>query len=79
MTAYSSAGGTITSISEPLLPAACREGYEVAVTAGRVTAPSTRALGEGVDLILLDLGLPELGRARGCAAGSGPGDTPCRC
>jgi acetyl-CoA carboxylase carboxyltransferase component/DNA-binding response OmpR family regulator len=48
-----------TSISEPLSRALRREGYEVDVTAD---GPSTldRALGEGVDLILLDIGLPEL-------------------
>ena len=48
-----------TSISEPLSRALRREGYEVDVTAD---GPSTldKALGEGVDLILLDIGLPEL-------------------
>ena len=48
-----------TSISEPLSSALRREGYEVDVTAD---GPSTldKALGEGVDLILLDIGLPEL-------------------
>ena len=48
-----------TSISEPLSRALRREGYEVDVTAD---GPATldRALGEGVDLILLDIGLPEL-------------------
>src|SRR6266702_3005220 len=51
-----------TSISEPLSRALRREGYEVDVTAD---GPSTldKALGEGVDLILLDIRLPEL-RAR---------------
>jgi len=48
-----------TSISEPLSRALRREGYEVDVTAD---GPATldKALGEGVDLILLDIGLPEL-------------------
>src|SRR6201995_4722601 len=48
-----------TSISEPLSRALRREGYEGDVTAD---GPSTldKALGEGVDLILLDIGLPEL-------------------
>src|SRR5207248_3226343 len=48
-----------TSISEPLSRALRREGYEVDVTAD---GPSTldKALSEGVDLILLDIGLPEL-------------------
>ena len=48
-----------TSISEPLSRALRREGYEVDVTAD---GPATldRALGNGVDLILLDIGLPEL-------------------
>jgi DNA-binding response OmpR family regulator len=47
------------SISEPLSRALRREGYQVEVTAD---GPSTldRALGEGADLILLDIGLPEL-------------------
>src|SRR6476660_2679850 len=48
-----------TSISEPLSRALRREGYEVDVTAdGHSTLD--KALGEGVDLILLDIGLPEL-------------------
>jgi DNA-binding response OmpR family regulator len=48
-----------TSISEPLSRALRREGYDVDITAD---GPSTldRALGEGVDLILLDIGLPDL-------------------
>jgi DNA-binding response OmpR family regulator len=47
------------SISEPLSRALRREGYEVDVTAD---GPATlhKALTDGVDLILLDLGLPEL-------------------
>ena len=47
------------SISEPLSRALRREGYDVDVSAD---GPATldRALGEGVDLILLDIGLPEL-------------------
>src|SRR5207244_1654993 len=48
-----------TSISEPLSRALRREGYEVDVTADGLTTLD-RALGEGVDLILLDIGLPEL-------------------
>ena len=48
-----------TSISEPLSRALRREGYEVDVTADGPTTLD-RALGEGVDLILLDIGLPEL-------------------
>jgi len=47
------------SISEPLSRALRREGYEVDVTADGPTTLD-RALGEGVDLILLDIGLPEL-------------------
>src|ERR1700690_3487668 len=49
----------VASISEPLSRALRREGYDVDVTAD---GPATldRALGEGVDLILLDIGLPEL-------------------
>ena len=47
------------SISEPLARALRREGYDVDVSAD---GPDTlgRALGSGVDLIVLDLGLPEL-------------------
>src|SRR6202020_3655013 len=47
------------SISEPLARALRREGYDVYVSAD---GPDTlgRALGSGVDLIVLDLGLPEL-------------------
>src|SRR5437660_11770484 len=48
-----------TSISEPLSRALRREGYEVDVTSDGATTLE-RALGDGVDLILLDLGLPEL-------------------
>src|SRR6202008_3902990 len=50
-----------TSISEPLSRALRREGYEVDVTGD---GPSTlaKALGEGVALILLEIGLPELER-----------------
>ena len=47
------------SISEPLSRALRREGYEVDMTADGPTTLE-RALGEGVDLILLDIGLPEL-------------------
>src|SRR5579864_3748787 len=48
-----------TSISEPLSRALRREGYDVDVTSD---GPATldRALGDGIDLILLDIGLPEL-------------------
>jgi len=47
------------SISEPLSRALRREGYHVDVTAD---GPSTleRALGDGIDLIVLDIGLPVL-------------------
>ncbi|MGC1567483.1 MAG: response regulator transcription factor, partial [Trebonia sp.] len=48
-----------TSISEPLSRALRREGYEVDVTADGPTTLD-RALSEGVDLILLDIGLPDL-------------------
>src|SRR5580698_4462815 len=75
-----------TSISEPLSRALRREGYEVEVTADGPTTLD-RALGEGVDLILLDIGLPELDGLEVCrrvraagyavpagrAAGPGPG------
>jgi DNA-binding response OmpR family regulator len=48
-----------TSISEPLSRALRREGYQVEVTEN---GPATldRALSDGIDLILLDIGLPEL-------------------
>jgi DNA-binding response OmpR family regulator len=47
------------SISDPLARALRREGYDVDVSAD---GPGTlgRALGGGIDLIVLDLGLPEL-------------------
>jgi DNA-binding response OmpR family regulator len=47
------------SISDPLARALRREGYDVDVSAD---GPDTlgRALGGGIDLIVLDLGLPEL-------------------
>jgi len=47
------------SISEPLSRALRREGYHVDVTAD---GPSTleRALSDGIDLIVLDIGLPKL-------------------
>ena len=47
------------SISDPLARALRREGYDVDVSAD---GPGTlgRALGSGIDLIVLDLGLPEL-------------------
>jgi DNA-binding response OmpR family regulator len=48
-----------TSISEPLSRALRREGYQVEITED---GPATlgRALSDGIDLILLDIGLPEL-------------------
>ena len=48
-----------TSISEPLSRALRREGYQVEVTQD---GPATlgRALSDGIDLILLDIGRPEL-------------------
>ena len=48
-----------TSISEPLSRALRREGYQVEVTED---GPATleRALSDGADLIVLDIGLPEL-------------------
>jgi len=46
-----------TSISEPLARALRREGYEVDVS-GEGKAALARALGGGVDLLVLDLGLP---------------------
>src|ERR671927_366478 len=48
-----------TSISEPLARALRREGYTVEVSPDGPQALE-RALGGGVDLIVLDLGLPEL-------------------
>src|ERR1700759_2831569 len=53
------------SISEPLSRALRREGYHVDVTAD---GPSTleRALGDGIDLIVLDIGLPILDRVEAC-------------
>src|SRR3954452_21012426 len=48
-----------TSISEPLARALRREGYSVEVSPDGPQALE-RALGGGVDLIVLDLGLPEL-------------------
>src|ERR1700689_2649108 len=62
-----------TSISEPLSRALRREGYEVDVTAD---GPATldRALGEGVDLILLDIGLPELDGLEVCRRVRAGGD-----
>jgi DNA-binding response OmpR family regulator len=47
------------SISEPLSRALRREGYHVDVTADGPTTLE-RALGEGIDLIVLDIGLPVL-------------------
>ena len=65
-----------TSISEPLSRALRREGYDVDITAD---GPSTldRALGEGVDLILLDIGLPELDGLEVCSRVRA-GGTRCR-
>ena len=48
-----------TSISEPLSRALRREGYQVEVTEDGPTTLG-RALSDGIDLILLDIGLPEL-------------------
>src|SRR5215469_8867751 len=48
-----------TSISEPLSRALRREGYQVEVTEDG-PATLSRALSEEIDLILLDIGLPEL-------------------
>jgi DNA-binding response OmpR family regulator len=48
-----------SSISEPLSRALRREGYQVEVTQDGPTTLDV-ALGEGADLILLDIGLPEL-------------------
>src|ERR1700751_3173976 len=59
-----------TSISEPLSRALRREGYEVDVTADGPTTLD-RALNEGVDLILLDIGLPDLDGLEGCRRGRG--------
>src|ERR1700683_1600141 len=47
------------SISEPLSRALRREGYQVEVTEDGPTTLG-RALSDGIDLILLDIGLPEL-------------------
>ena len=65
------------SISEPLSRALRREGYEVDVTAD---GPSTleAVLGEGADLILLDIGLPELDGLEVCRRVRA-GGTRCRC
>ena len=61
-----------TSISEPLSRALRREGYQVEVTED---GPATlgRALSDGIDLILLDIGLPEAGWPRGVPPGPGRG------
>jgi DNA-binding response OmpR family regulator len=48
-----------TSISEPLSRALRREGYQVEVTEDGPTTLG-RAMSDGIDLILLDIGLPEL-------------------
>src|SRR6201988_1391584 len=48
-----------TSIFEPLSRALRREGYQVEVTEDGPTTLG-RALSDGIDLILLDIGLPEL-------------------
>ena len=48
-----------TSISEPLSRALRREGYQVEITEDGPTTLG-RALSNGIDLILLDIGLPEL-------------------
>ena len=63
-----------TSISEPLSRALRREGYQVEVTEDGPTTLG-RALSDGIDLILLDIGLPELDGLEVCrrvrAEGSG--------
>src|SRR6476646_5899221 len=65
-----------TSISEPLSRALRREGYQVEVTEDGPTTLG-RALSDGIDLILLDIGLPELDGLEVCrrvrAEGSGVG------
>ena len=48
-----------TSISEPLARALRREGYKVEVSPDGPQALE-RALSGGIDLIVLDLGLPEM-------------------
>src|SRR6201996_9027607 len=68
-----------TSISEPLSRALRREGYQVEVTEDGPTTLG-RALSTDVDLILLDIGLPELAGLEGCRrvraeGNSGPGLT----
>src|ERR1700753_1021553 len=55
-----------TSISEPLSRALRREGYQVEITEDGPTTLG-RALSDGIDLILLDIGLPELDGAEGHA------------
>src|ERR1035437_9845640 len=62
-----------TSISEPLSRALRREGYEVDVTADGPTTLD-RALSDGVDLILLDIGLPELDGLEVCRRVRAGGD-----
>ena len=59
-----------TSISEPLSRALRREGYDVDVTSDGL-ATLDRALGDGIDLILLDIGLPELDGLEVCPARPG--------
>jgi len=48
------------------------------LTSPRTARPPDRALGDGIDLILLDIGLPELDGLEVCRR-SGPAGTPCRC
>ena len=66
-----------TSISEPLSRALRREGYQVEITEDGPTTLG-RALSDGIDLILLDIGLPELDGLEVCRE-SAPRGTRCRC
>ena len=65
------------SISDPLARALRREGYEVDVSAD---GPSTleAAMAGGIDLIVLDIGLPGWTGWR-CAAACARKARPCRC
>ena len=67
------AGRGLTPRSNPVR-ALRREGYDVDITAD---GPSTlyRALGEGVDLILLDIGLPDLDGLEVCKEARAREDT----
>src|ERR1700758_2940302 len=57
-----------TSISEPLSRALRREGYQVEITEDG-PAKLGRALSDGIDLIILDIGLPELDGLGVCRRG----------